>query len=282
MTKPSQIAIMMATYNGEKYLSEQIDSILNQTFQDWHLYVHDDGSYDNTVAVLQEYIRSHPDKITLLDYPPVGGACNNFLSILQKVEAFYYMFCDQDDVWLPEKIERTYQLMHQTEHVHTPDTPILIHTDLTVVNENKEVISPSFWEYSRIYPQWFKNYEDYAALNPVTGCTMLFNAKAKEVVKPSYNAATMHDSWITFSVVAANGIVGYLSDTTILYRQHVHNTLGARGANTITLSYKIKNILSIIRHKRARFKEFNAIRSIGVCKYMNAKKRYLRFLKNMN
>lgn len=272
----------MATYNGEKYLSEQIDSILNQTFQDWHLYVHDDGSHDNTVSVLKEYAGSHPEKITFLDYPPQGGACKNFLSMLERVNADYYMFCDQDDVWLPEKIEKTFQLMRQTELAHTPDTPILIHTDLTVVDENKNVISPSFWEYARIYPQWFKTYDDYAALNPVTGCTMLFNAKAKEVTKRPYDAATMHDSWITFSVVAANGIVGILNDPTILYRQHVHNTLGAREASTLTLSYKIKNFFSIIKHKKARFIELNAIRSIGICDYRNAKKRYLRFLKNMN
>ena len=272
----------MATYNGERYLAEQIDSLMAQTYQDWHLYVHDDGSQDGTVDILNSFTSAHPDKITLLDYPKAGGACKNFLSMVEKVEAPYYMFCDQDDVWLPEKIEKTFNVMLQTEIANTPDTPILIHTDLSVVDEYKNTINPSFWNYSKIYPQWFKSYIDYAALNPVTGCTMLFNAKAKSIIKRPYDLATMHDAWITFSVAAANGIVDCLDEPTILYRQHTHNTLGARDANKLTLSYKIKNFFAIIKHKRARFKEFNYIRKVRIREYMASKKRYKLFLKSKN
>ena len=100
-----QIAILMATYNGEKYLGEQIDSILAQSYQDWHLYIHDDGSRDNTAAILRQYATDYSEKITILDYPSQGGACRNFLSMLEKVDAPYYMFSDQDDIWLHEKIE---------------------------------------------------------------------------------------------------------------------------------------------------------------------------------
>ena len=102
----NSIAILMATYNGETYLKEQIDSLLAQTCQDWHLYVHDDGSKDGTVAIVKGYAEQYPEKVTLLDYPPQGGPCKNFLSMMEKVEAPYYMFCDQDDVWMPEKLCR--------------------------------------------------------------------------------------------------------------------------------------------------------------------------------
>ena len=87
--KDATIAILMATYNGERYLAEQIDSLMAQTYQDWHLYVHDDGSQDGTVDILNSFASAHPDKITLLDYPKAGGACKNFMSMLERVEAPY-------------------------------------------------------------------------------------------------------------------------------------------------------------------------------------------------
>jgi hypothetical protein len=111
---------------------------------------------------------------------------------------------------------------------------------------------------------------------------MLFNAKAKEIIRRPYDVATMHDAWITFSVAATDGVVDYLNEPTILYRQHTHNTLGAKDARKLTLSYKLKNFFAIIRHKRARFREFNTIRSVAISDYMVSKKRYKKFLKSMN
>ena len=109
---------------------------------------------------------------------------------------------------------------------------------------------------------------------------MLFNAKAKEIIKRPYDVATMHDAWITFSVAAADGIIIGLEEAMILYRQHGNNTLGAKDANKLTLSYKIRNFLAIIKHKRARFREFNTIQKIPIREYMASKKRYKLFVKN--
>ena len=94
------IAILLTTYNGAVYLRRQIDSILGQDTGGWHLYVHDDGSADGTVEILKEYQTGYPDIITVLDYPSQGGAMKNFFSMLQRVDAEYYMFSDQDDVWV--------------------------------------------------------------------------------------------------------------------------------------------------------------------------------------
>ena len=98
MEKCNDIAILMATYNSDRYISEQLDSILSQTYPNWHLYIHDDGSTDNTCEILARYVEANPAKMSILDYPPLGNAYANFMSLLSRVEAPLYMFSDHDDV----------------------------------------------------------------------------------------------------------------------------------------------------------------------------------------
>lgn len=263
----------MATYIGERYLSEQIDSILAQTCQDWHLYIHDDGSTDHTVDIIKDYISQHPHQITLLDYPSQGGACLNFMSMLERIDAPYYMFCDQDDVWLPKKIETVYQRIKEIENKQ-PEAPVIVNTDLIVVDENLKVISPSFWAYSGIKTSFLKKYVDYAANNAVTGCTMLFNKAAKQVIKRPYQEAPMHDSWITLSVAAVNGIVDYIQQPFVLYRQHGKNTLGVRDVREMTWKYRIRNAVLMFRKNQTHFKQMNAIRPVSLTDYIIAKIKY--------
>lgn len=273
MMQTNKIAILMATYNGEKFLGEQIDSLFTQTFQDWHLYVHDDGSTDSTVDILKEYEGKYPDRITLMNYPSQGGACNNFLSMLEKVEAKYYMFCDQDDVWMTEKIADAYEAMTELEQLNY-STPIVINTDLIVVDEEKKIMAGSFWNYEKIDPDWVKDYKDHAALQYVTGCTMLFNRKVKDIVKFTNDKVTMHDVWIALSVVANGGIIKNLHKARILYRQHGNNTLGAIDAKELTPIYRLKHIRSRIALNRDYFLEMNAIRKVSLVDYIVAKIRY--------
>lgn len=98
----------MCTYNGERFLKEQLDSLFCQSFDDFIIYVHDDGSKDKTLEILNSYINQYPQKIVLMDDPiKHRGAGSSFMWLLENVESQYYMFCDQDDVWLPSKIEHT-------------------------------------------------------------------------------------------------------------------------------------------------------------------------------
>ena len=268
-----RIAILMATYNGEKYLREQIDSIISQTCQDWHLYIHDDGSKDSTIAIIKDYICQYPDSITLLDYPPQGGACWNFLSMLEKVEAPYYMFCDQDDVWLPEKIEKTYKRMLEFEKQY-PERPMIVHSDLMIVDESLNMLDSSFIRNQQIKIEAIKLFEDYAATNTVTGCTMLFNQHAKQCIKKPYDKAMMHDSWICLSVVSQQGVVEFIDEPLIKYRQHSDNTLGARDMSRQTLTHKLKHIRQQICNNIRHYQEMNAVRRLSVIDFIESKLRY--------
>ncbi len=275
MDKVSNIAILLATYNGALYIREQIDSLLSQTFTDWHLYIHDDGSTDDTIAIIRALINEHPQKITLLEYPSQGGACRNFLSLLEAVEAPYYMFCDQDDVWMPTKIETTYARLKTLEQ-QQPDIPLLVHSDLTLTDACLNVIDDSFVRNQRIKLAAIKTYEDYAATNTVTGCTTLFNQQAKACIRRPYDKAIMHDAWLCLSVVAQGGLVDFIDEPLVKYRQHDNNTLGSTDMSRQTLPHKIKNIrqmvIDIIRH----YHEMNAVRPISIWSFIHAKNRYRR------
>lgn len=271
--KDERIAILMATYNGKKFLSEQIDSILSQSNKQWHLYIHDDGSTDGTVELLKDYTDKYPECITVMDYSSQGGAMQNFMSLLEKVKADYYMFSDQDDVWLPHKIEREYEKIKELES-NNPRTPIIVHTDLVVVNENLNTINKSFWEYEKIFPKAIQTYRDYAAVNCVTGCTMLFNKETKEAINTPLHNAIMHDAWITLSIAAVGGIVYPIEEQSILYRQHSDNTLGARDANLLTWRYKLLHYWDILNANKQHYRQMNAIKKITWAEFIAAKVRY--------
>lgn len=273
MDKVSNIAILLATYNGALYIREQIDSLLSQTFTDWHLYIHDDGSTDDTIAIIRALINEHPQKITLLEYPSQGGACRNFLSLLEAVEAPYYMFCDQDDVWMPTKIETTYARLKTLEQ-QQPDIPLLVHSDLTLTDACLNVIDDSFVRNQRIKLAAIKTYEDYAATNTVTGCTTLFNQQAKACIRRPYDKAIMHDAWLCLSIVASNGIVDFISEPLVKYRQHGNNTLGSTDMSRQTTLHKIRTIGRLINNNIKHYQEMNAVRPLSLWDFIKAKIRY--------
>lgn len=270
------IAILLATYNGAQYIGEQLDSLLSQTFTDWHLYIHDDGSTDETVAIIKTYISEHPQKITLLDYPSQGGACRNFFSLLEAVDAPYYMFCDQDDVWLPDKIEKTFLRMKTLEQ-QRPAVPLLVHTDLMLTDARLNVIDSSFIRNQHIKLTAIRTFEDYAATNTVTGCTTLFNQQAKACIRRPYDKAIMHDAWLCLSVVVEGGIVDFIDEPLVKYRQHGSNTLGSTDMSRQTLLHKIRNVRQMVADNIRHYREMNAVSPISIWSFIHAKNRYRRF-----
>lgn len=215
----------MATYNGERFIAEQIESILHQTCTDWTLYIHDDGSDDRTHEIAMTYSNTYKNIITL-DYPSTKGAKDNFFSLLDKVDSQYYMFCDQDDVWEQDKIELSLQKIQEIEK-NNPDTPIIVFSDLKIVDENLNVIADSFWKKMRIKPKKLNSFHKMGACNLVTGCTMMFNKKVNGcIINPKY--AIMHDSWISLCVAKNNGIIYPICKPLVNYRQHKYNVIGAQ------------------------------------------------------
>lgn len=255
----SPIAILMATYNGEKYLEEQIASFLSQTSTLWHLYVHDDGSKDGTLKLLSNYVAKYPEKITVLDYPSQGGALQNFMSLLEKVEADYYMFSDQDDVWNPTKIEKSYQAIKEQETIY-PGKPIIVHTDVSVVDGNLRLLHPSYRDYGHIYPEKVTSFKE-CVINVTMGCAMLFNKKSREVsISRSWKYALMHDGWVTARTYAENGIVYAIPESLMEYRNHGDNTIGAFDGSIFTLAYRVKHFREMLR---LNMQQYRMLRSAG-------------------
>lgn len=222
------IDILLSVYNGEEFIGENLRSLQAQTHTDWRLWIRDDGSSDASVERIRE-LAAGDERIRLL--PATGtrlGAMGGFGWLMENVrsDAPYTMFCDQDDVWLPRKIETTLEAMRRAEREAGPDTPILVHTDLTVVDAGLRVIDRSFWRYQAIRPE-LTGLNRLLVQNCVTGCTALFNRPLRELAAPLPDEAILHDWWIAL-VASGLGRIVHVPEATILYRQHGRNETGAR------------------------------------------------------
>lgn len=287
------VTIMLATYNGEKYLEEQIESIINQTYKNWKLIISDDNSTDGTKEIINKYISLYPQKIKNITNFKEHSAKGNFINLFENVEkSDYYMFCDQDDIWIENKVEKFITRIKQEKD----SGPILMYCDLKVVDENLSVLNESFLQYTNNYPPK-ENFEKFIFENHIPGCTMFYNNALKEKIGNISEGCRMHDWWIALNASAYGKII-FLDETLNLYRQHGNNTIGAKskiGKKRIpSIIRKIKHIkmfnTSILR-QLIEFKEkYEAngekiektiINSIVFLKSKNVLKKYL-FLKQNN
>lgn len=225
MQNKQPIAILMATYNGEKFLAQQIDSLLNQTYQNWTLYIRDDGSTDSSQTMIRNYCSRYPNIIFIEDSDGNLGCRNNFFRLLEVVESKYYMFCDEDDEWLPNKIEITMQRMQQVEAQY-PNRPIAVHTDSALCDASLNIIARSYWQNARFNPENFFTYNQLGVNACVEGATMMINHLAKQASFPIAPNSSMYDAWIALHVLKAHGIISSIHTSTRLYRQHNNNVYG--------------------------------------------------------
>jgi len=226
-----KISILLSTYNGSRYLRDQLDSLRNQTYKDFEIIARDDVSSDGTLEMLKSY------DIKFLESERNLGAKGSFSELLYYAAVYsdsdYFMFCDQDDVWGRDKIEKTITKMQEMEKKFG-DAPLLVHTDLEVVDENMKAISISMWEYEHINPS-LNSLNRLLIHNTITGCTMMINRELAKLCLPIPKEAIMHDWWIGL-VASSFGRIDYLAEPTMKYRQHSENDTGAK-------KYSYKNIV---------------------------------------
>jgi glycosyltransferase involved in cell wall biosynthesis len=252
-----RLSILLSTYNSETFLKEQIDSILSQTVKDWILYIRDDGSSDSTIFLIENYCEQHDNIILLKDELNNLGAKNSFIKLLSDVEAPYYMFCDHDDVWLTSKVEKTLNKMKEIESQY-PQKPLLVFTDLKVVDADLNVISNSLWRYQHTNPMHAKDIYALSISNPVTGCTIMINQKAKEVSLPMSQKSLMHDLWIALNVTHY-GYVDFIDEPTILYRQHNENIIGAQKTNIIYYFSRSTHFSKVVKDNIKMIRMINSL-----------------------
>ncbi|WP_334263626.1 glycosyltransferase family 2 protein [Lactiplantibacillus plantarum] len=233
------VAILMSTYNGMDYLREQIESIRSQTYKQWNLYIRDDGSSDNTIDLIKTFV--HQDaRIHFInaDNQVNRGVKRSFLNLLSSVKADFYMFCDQDDYWLPNKVKVTLDAMISDYH----NKPRLVFTNMNLVDFNLKVLEKA--SLSAVNISYWTSKDQLMFDNIVTGCTVMINNQLKQYVFPiSAKKIVMHD-WYIAQLASQLGDIQYVTDPTILYRQHESNQVGVNKS----LFGKVK--------KLARFNDF--------------------------
>lgn len=241
------VSIVMATYNGEKYLEEQIESILSSTYQDFELDIFDDGSKDSTMEILDRYQRQYPDKIFVSQNKTNLGVTHNFLNAVNRTTADYVMLCDQDDVWKKDKIARTLKRMRQMEVQFGKELPIAIFTDAHVVDSDLNILHESFFCSGRLNPR-LTDLPHLLMENKLIGCTVMINGAIRKVLQSNNlpDKARFHDGWLGL-IASSIGKIGFIKEPTLLYRQHEGNVVGDRGF----LSYIINRIGNLRKQKKA-------------------------------
>ena len=274
-----KIDILLATYNGEKFVKEQIESILNQTYENFNLIISDDASTDNTLNILEEYEKKDT-RIKVFKKEKNKGLIDNFEFLLKNVTSDYFMFSDQDDIWKKDKIEKSINKLNE-------ENSGLVYTDLEIVDEKLNVIYPSYWKYKQIYKK-IKKYNNFEALylnNFVTGCTILAKSKyIKDILPlPRNSKFVLHDYW-TALIISAKDKISYVEEPTIQYRQHKNNRVGSsRKSDQLENFEDLRNLF--IRVKIEHFEVFKEniekIKTKESSKYTNEALKYFENLKKV-
>lgn len=247
--KEPTIWVLLPVYNGARYLQPLLQSVLSQTHTSLRLLCRDDGSTDESAQLLSACAQAHPDRV-ILHHAPHGnlGACASFSVLMSEAlrltdntdSPVYFSLADQDDIWLPHKLERLLTTIQTLEQSAPPGTPVLVHSDLRVVDQAGDEIAPSFIAYQGLKPER-QGLSAQLMLNTLTGCTALLNRPLLALSTPVHPNAVMHDGWISLTA-SAFGQRAFIPEPLMDYRQHAHNTLGAQAwVNTMALPHDAKS-----------------------------------------
>lgn len=224
-----RVAILLCTYQGEQYLDEQLDSFAAQSYTQWKAWVSDDGSHDNTRALLAAYQQQWgKDRLSICEGPRKGFVANFMSLICQRdIEADYYALSDQDDVWHTDKLARAIQSLESTP----PDVPALYCSRTDLINEHGELIGRS---------RHFTRKPAFAnalVQNIAGGNTMVFNNAARKLLISAGSDIQViaHDWWVYIVVSACGGVIHYDENPTLRYRQHSENLIGSNAGLRATM-----------------------------------------------
>jgi len=249
----SAVLVLLSSYNGARYIAEQIESIRGQTFRDWRLLIRDDGSSDGTKSIVSK-LSALDDRIEILvdnrgnvgPYPSFGF----LLSAAGKTDARYVFLSDQDDVWMPTKMADQLEALMSAEKAHGASHPILAHSDLEVVGEELEPIHPSFREYQGFSHSFNDPLRTLLIHNGIIGCTIAMNRALLNIALPLPSG--LHHDWWLGLCAAATGTVVSTGERTVRYRQHASNAVGAH-ARRAFLSHVARHPLDFIARSLTAF-----------------------------
>jgi glycosyltransferase involved in cell wall biosynthesis len=230
------VSIVMATYNGEKYLRQQLDSILQQTYRHFELIVVDDASTDGTLSILEEYAASD-DRIHVFPAEKNLGLVANFERGLRLAKGDFIALSDQDDIFRNDKIELL--LTALKDH---PNRDLVL-SDLSLIDEDDKEIAPSMWRYQRLSPKHGKPFRRLLYSNFATGCAVMLRHRLLEIALPFPPDCIVHDWWLAVvSASSKGGGICLVKEPLTAYRQHRSNVIGARAADNIMVKiiYRIK------------------------------------------
>lgn len=258
------VSVLLAAYNGEKYLPEQLASIEAQQthLQEFRILWQDDGSTDATFELLRERTARSSLYQAGAQQGQHLGAAGNFLSLMAQDIAPYTLLCDQDDVWASSKLERCMSLMARLELQYGSETPLLVHSDARLIDRNGKVLQESFFRHQG----WDGSANSLPRLlvqNHVTGCTILMNASLRRLVTAHAQVEKlfMHD-WFIAQTAAAFGRIGFIDRPLVDYRQHGANVLGAsrtglfrRGLAALTAPRRARERIALTYRHARMFRE---------------------------
>lgn len=220
------LSIAMCTFNGEDYIDAQLQSFCQQTLLPHELIICDDGSHDRTIEKAQKFSLRAPFPVYIYQNRKALGPAQNFSRAISLCKGEYIALSDQDDVWLPDKLECEMDLMIHWEGKKSG--AVLVHSDLSVVDESLQIKHRSMFRAQHLHHEGKADaLKKLLVQNYVTGCTVLLNRALVEKAMPIPMAAVMHDWWLAL-IAAADGEIAFVSKPTVLYRQHGKNTIGAK------------------------------------------------------
>lgn len=240
------VHIVMATYNGERFLREQLESLLCQSYGNITIEICDDGSQDGTLDIAQEYL-AKDRRVTLHQNEVNEGYVRNFLKGMKRSTAPYIMFCDQDDIWHKDKVERTLTKMKQTERAGK-EIPVLVYTDAMNYDSDTGRELGRFHETSHLHTKKVDTAHLFME-NKCIGCTVMVNRRMLSYLDELPDEIRVHDWWLAL-IASHFGVIGYLSEPTLLYRQHGDNMIGGD-----TYHDYVRNRLSKVEKQRAVLKQ---------------------------